>query len=93
MQALFSQFVHTVEDHAIFVMDAQARIVDWNIGAQRITGFAASEVLGRTVNEIFTQEDCDAGIPRLERARSLRSSIRRCVCWTWRSIISAMVCR
>ncbi|HKU12822.1 MAG TPA: PAS domain-containing sensor histidine kinase [Steroidobacteraceae bacterium] len=72
MQALFSQFVHTVEDHAIFVMDAQARIVDWNIGAQRITGFAASEVLGRTVNEIFTQEDCDAGIPRLELEHAAR---------------------
>ena len=29
-------------------------------------GFDASDVLGRELNEIFTQEDCDAGIPRLE---------------------------
>ena len=29
-------------------------------------GFAASDVLGRELNNIFTEEDCNAGIPRLE---------------------------
>jgi PAS domain S-box-containing protein len=65
-EALFLQFVQTVADHAIFAMDPLGRIVYWNAGAQRIMGFDASDVLGRQLHDIFTQEDCDAGIPRLE---------------------------
>jgi PAS domain S-box-containing protein len=69
---LFYQFVQNVQDHAIFVMDPQARILHWNAGAAAIMGFAASEVLGRELNCIFTQEDCDAGIPRLELETAAR---------------------
>lgn len=67
-EALFHQFVQTVQDHAIFVMDPLGRIVHWNAGAQRVTGFAADDVLGRELHEIFTPEDRDAGIPNLELA-------------------------
>jgi PAS domain S-box-containing protein len=63
---LFYQFVQSVPDHAIFAMDPQGRILHWNAGAQQIMGFEASEVIGRELHDIFTQEDCDAGIPRLE---------------------------
>jgi PAS domain S-box-containing protein len=71
-EALFLQFVERVEDHAIFVMDPQERILYWNGGAQRIMGFEPTEVLGRTLPAIFTQEDCAAGIPRLELETALR---------------------
>ena len=47
-------------------MDPLGNIVHWNAGAERIMGFAASDVLGRELNNIFTEEDCNAGIPRLE---------------------------
>jgi PAS domain S-box-containing protein len=63
---LFYQFVQTVQDHAIFAMDPRGIVQHWNAGAVQIMGFDASDVLGRELNEIFTQEDCDAGIPRLE---------------------------
>jgi PAS domain S-box-containing protein len=65
-EELFYRFVQTVQDHAIFAMDPQGRIVHWNAGAAQIMGFDASDVLGRELHDIFTQEDCDAGIPRLE---------------------------
>lgn len=63
---LFYQFVHTVQDHAIFAMDPQGRILHWNAGAALIMGFSAADVIGRELPDIFTQEDCAAGIPRLE---------------------------
>jgi PAS domain S-box-containing protein len=63
---LFYQFVQTVQDHAIFAMDPAGRVLHWNAGAAHIMGFQASDVLGRELLEIFTQEDCDAGVPRLE---------------------------
>lgn len=69
---LFYQFVHTVQDHAIFVMDPQGRILHWNVGAKRIMGFDAGDVLGRELPDIFTQEDRNAGIPRLELETAAR---------------------
>jgi two-component system CheB/CheR fusion protein len=69
---LFYQFVQNVQDYAIFAMDPQGRILHWNAGAAHIMGFGASEVLGREVDDIFTQEDRDAGIPRLETETAAR---------------------
>jgi PAS domain S-box-containing protein len=63
---LFYQFVHTVQDHAIFAMDPHGRILHWNVGAEQIMGFAPDEVMGRELHDIFTEEDCAAGVPRLE---------------------------
>jgi PAS domain S-box-containing protein len=71
-EELFYQFVHSVQDHAIFVMDPQGRIVHWNAGAQHIMGFAADEVTGRELYDIFTPEDCSAGIPQLELQTAAR---------------------
>ena len=56
-EALFLQFVQTVADHAIFAMDPAGHILYWNAGAQRIMGFDASDVIGRQLHDIFTQED------------------------------------
>jgi PAS domain S-box-containing protein len=71
-EELFYQFVHTVPDHAIFAMDPQGHIVHWNAGAAHIMGFAAEDVVGRELPDIFTQEDCAAGIPRLELETATR---------------------
>src|SRR5262245_17003919 len=71
-EELFYQFVHTVQDHAIFAMDPQGRIVHWNAGAEAIMGFAPDDVVGRELHDIFTEEDCAAGIPRLELETATR---------------------
>jgi PAS domain S-box-containing protein len=71
-EELFYQFVHTVPDHAIFAMDPQGHIVHWNAGAALIMGFAADDVVGRELPDIFTKEDCAAGIPRLELETATR---------------------
>jgi PAS domain S-box-containing protein len=70
---LFYQFVQNVQDHAIFAMDTQGRILYWNAGAAQIMGFDAGEVIGRELHDIFTPEDCDAGIPRLELETASRT--------------------
>jgi len=71
-EQLFYQFVHTVQDHAIFAMDPQGRILHWNAGAVQIMGFDASDVIGRELYDIFTPEDCAAGIPQLELETATR---------------------
>ena len=36
-----------IEDHAVFMMDPQGRIVSWNAGAERIKGYTAEQIVGR----------------------------------------------
>src|SRR5688572_29085934 len=65
-EVLFHLFVETVADYAIFAMDPHGRIVYWNEGAARLTGYSEAEVLGGRLDTIFTPEDREAGAPRIE---------------------------
>jgi diguanylate cyclase (GGDEF)-like protein/PAS domain S-box-containing protein len=47
-----SELLDNAQD-AIFVQDMQSRILYWNKGAERLFGWAAEDVLGRTTAEIF----------------------------------------
>jgi PAS domain S-box-containing protein len=49
----FRSIVNSVEDYAIFLLDADGRITTWNPGAERIKGYRAEEIIGRDV-ESFT---------------------------------------
>jgi PAS domain S-box-containing protein len=60
--------VESVKDFAIFTADPQARIVSWNPGAERLFGYAESEILGQPLNTLFTPEDRAAGVPEREIA-------------------------
>ena len=43
----FRFMVEGVKDYAIFMLDPAGKIVNWNSGAQKMTGYTASEVLGK----------------------------------------------
>jgi PAS domain S-box-containing protein len=53
-----------VQDHAIFMLDPQGRIVSWNAGAERIQGYSAEQVIGRNFSCLFPAEDIQRGRPR-----------------------------
>ncbi len=53
-----------VADHALYVVDNQGVVTDWNPGAERLTGFSASEIVGRPFSCFFTEEDQKAEVPR-----------------------------
>ncbi|WP_250508152.1 MULTISPECIES: chemotaxis protein CheB [unclassified Caballeronia] len=57
-------------DFAIVVLDDDARIVSWNVGANRIFGFTADEMLGQSLEAIFTPEDIANGIPKFEQEKA-----------------------
>jgi PAS domain S-box-containing protein len=60
----FRMLVETVEDYAIFRLDPEGRVVTWNVGAERIKGYTASEILGRHFSCFFPEEDVRAGNPQ-----------------------------
>jgi two-component system CheB/CheR fusion protein len=58
-------------DYAIFSMDIEGCIVSWNSGAERLLGYKEAEVLNKSCDIIFTEEDRQAGFPELELQRAL----------------------
>ena len=53
-------------DYAIVAMDPDGRVTRWNAGAERILGWSEAEMLGRTVEALFTPEDREGGRPATE---------------------------
>lgn len=58
---LLYQLVENIKDYAIFVSDLEGGIVSWNIGGERIFGYAAKEAIGMNAAALFTPEDRAAG--------------------------------
>ena len=53
-------FVENVTDYALFQVDPHGLVTSWNTGAQRITGYAEGDILGRHLSLLCTQEDLEA---------------------------------
>ncbi|NPC58689.1 chemotaxis protein CheB [Caenimonas soli] len=64
--------VENATEYAIFSTDLQRRVTIWNAGAQRLLGYAESEVLGEPADIIFTPEDRAAGAPEHEMHSALK---------------------
>jgi PAS domain S-box-containing protein len=60
--------VEGVKDHAIFLLDPDGRVQSWNAGAERLHGYVAEELLGRSADIFYTEEDIAAGKPDTELA-------------------------
>ena len=52
----FRMLVEAVKDYAIFMLDPEGRVISWNAGAERITGYARAEIIGRHFS-LFYPED------------------------------------
>src|ERR1700724_2583442 len=67
----FRLLVEGVVDYAIYMLDPNGIITNWNAGARRIKGYEADEVVGRHFQIFYPQEDRAAGLPAysLETAR------------------------
>jgi PAS domain S-box-containing protein len=70
-QEQFRLLVQSVTDYAIYMLDPHGYIASWNLGAERIKGFAADEVVGSHVSRFYTEEDRRTGEPEkaLDTAR------------------------
>ena len=62
----FRLFIEAVKDHAIYTLDAQGNVSNWNEGASRLKGYAASEILGRHFSCFYSAEDNRNGKPARE---------------------------
>lgn len=64
--------LESATDYAIITMDNERRVTEWNIGAQNVLGWTEQEMLGRSADVIFTDDDRAAGSPEAEAATADR---------------------
>ena len=68
----FRLLVEAVQDYAIFMLDPGGHIVSWNVGAQRIKGYAADEIVGQHFRIFYPPEVQAALHPEHELQLALR---------------------
>ena len=71
VEEMFRLVVESVKDYAIFATDSVGTVVSWNTGAERIFGFADSEIIGSNASILFTPEDRELGAPEREMATAV----------------------
>ena len=69
----FRLLVEGVTDYAIYMLDPEGRIVNWNPGAERIKGYASKEVIGRHFSDFYTPEDRENQLPAQALATAERT--------------------
>jgi PAS domain S-box-containing protein len=68
----FRLLVQGVTDYAIYLLDAEGRVTNWNLGAQRIKGYLPQEIIGQHFSRFYTEQDQKSGLP----ARALATAAR-----------------
>ena len=68
----FRLLVDSAVDYAIFTMNHQGIVDSWNLGAERMFGYAAGEIVGTSVDVLFTPEDRAGAIPALEIGKAIQ---------------------
>jgi PAS domain S-box-containing protein len=64
--------VEGVENYALFVLDTEGNIAQWNPGVKRLFGYDAPEIEGRPISVIYTPEDAARGVPAEVLRRAAR---------------------
>jgi PAS domain S-box-containing protein len=59
----FQHLVQGVTDYAIYMLDVEGKVVNWNPGAERIKGYSRNEIIGRHFSTFYTPEDLASDTP------------------------------
>ena len=67
----FRILVQGVTDYAIFMLDPNGLVTNWNAGAERIKGYKPEEIIGEHFSRFYRPEEIEAGVPTraIETAR------------------------
>jgi len=56
--------VEAIKDYAIYMLDLNGCVVNWNAGARRFKGYSADEIIGQHFSRFYSEEDRTAGLPQ-----------------------------
>jgi PAS domain S-box-containing protein len=55
--------VDAITDYAIYMLDPDGIVTNWNAGAQRFKGYTAEEIIGQHFSRFYSPEDRSDGLP------------------------------
>lgn len=61
---MYRLLVKSVKDYAIYMVDRDGKVLNWNEGARRAKGYSEDEIVGRNYDIFYSPEDRAAGIPQ-----------------------------
>ena|SRR5580693_6130192 len=64
IDAPYRRLVNSISDYAIYSLDTDGLVTSWNLGAERLKGYVAEEIVGRPFVCFYTAQDQAAGRPR-----------------------------
>jgi len=78
----FRILVQGVTDYAIFMLDPEGKVANWNAGAERIKGYTPEDIVGQHFSVFYTAEERDSGVPH--RALEMAKRVGRYESEGWR---------
>ncbi|MEA3065236.1 MAG: hypothetical protein QOJ27_1682 [Sphingomonadales bacterium] len=67
----FRTLVQGVKDYALYMLDPDGRVSNWNTGAESIKGYKVDEIVGQHFSRYYTEEDRARGEPQRALAVAL----------------------
>jgi PAS domain S-box-containing protein len=65
-QERFRMMVENVRDYAIYMLDMKGFVTSWNLGAERICGYLADEIIGKHYSRFFLPDHATRGDPGIQ---------------------------
>lgn len=66
---------HAVREHAVMMLDREGCITSWSRGAEHVTGFNASEAVGKHISRFYPAKELRSGDPEHDLTASEREGI------------------
>lgn len=80
----FRLLVQGVRDYAIYMLDRDGHVSNWNTGAEAIKGYTAAEIVGSHFSRFYTPDDRASGLPARALATALREGKYEAEAWRLR---------
>ncbi|HLO24750.1 MAG TPA: PAS domain S-box protein, partial [Geobacteraceae bacterium] len=80
-EELFHIQVEGIKDYAIFMLDVQGNVLNWNAGAERLKGYRAEEIIGKHFSCFYPEEDRTGNKPAEELKKAAAEKQVKSVGW------------
>jgi len=60
----YHQMIGEVQDYAILYLNREGIVQNWNRGAEKIKGYKAEEIIGKSFYNFYTEKDRKNGLPK-----------------------------
>ncbi len=58
--------LNSIQDFGILKLDKEGKIISWNPGAEKLTGYTSEEISGKYFSIFFTEDEREKGFPEKE---------------------------